>query len=457
MAKRKFDFDLIVLGSGAGGSAAANIAAKAGLNVAIVENDLFGGESPNYSDIPRAAISKVKKAFFEAKKAEKMGLRSANLTYNFPIISAWKKIVIERTGAHDNQKFFESVGIKTFRGEARFLTPNEISINQKHYSAKDFLIATGSKISIPDIKNIENVRYYTPKTIFNIARPPKSIFIVGGGAEAVEIAQILAIFGTKVYISEVSARLLPKEDEEVGITLENILVEENHVYVLPQTRVVAVQKDGLMKRVIFQRGGTEKFVRVDEILVVGERIPNTDIGLENAHIDFSKDGIAVNEFSQTSMKHIFAVGGVVNPQAQTAEILLESRTVAHNILHSRSKIEVKFPLSPRTISTWPEIATVGLTEDDCLKRDLKYKTAIAPLNLIAKSNVENFSSGFAKIICDRKGKVIGGSIVSPDATNLISQISLAIRNEMTAHDLAEIPQPFLSWSEIIRVAAHKIK
>ena len=267
----------------------------------------------------------------------------------------------------------------------------------------------------------------------------------------------MAIFGTKVYISEVSARLLPKEDEEVGITIENILVEESHVYVLPQTRVVAVQKDGLMKRVIFQRGGTEKFVRVDEILVVGERIPNIDIGLENAHIDFSKDGIAVNEFSQTSMKHIFAVGGVVNPQAQTAKILLESRTVAHNILHSRSKIEVKFPLSPRTISTWPEIATVGLTEDDCLKRDLKYKTAIAPLNLIAKSNVENFSSGFAKIICDRKGKIIGGSIVSPDAINLISQISLAIRNEMTAHDLAEIPQPFLSWSEIIRVAAHKIK
>ena len=457
MVKRKFDFDLIVLGSGAGGSAAANIASKAGLSVAVVENDLFGGESPNYSDIPLAAISKVEKTFFEAKRIEKMGLRSANLTYNFPMISNWRKLAVERTGAHDNQKFFESLGITTFRGEARFLTPNEISINQKHYSAKNFLIATGSKVSIPDVKNIENVRYYTPKTIFSITRPPRSIFIVGGGAEAVEIAQTLAILGTKVYISEVSARILPKEDEEVGITLENILVEENQVYVLPQTRVVAVQKDGLMKRVIFQRGGTEKFVHVDEILVVGERVPNVDIGLENAHIEYSKDGIVVDEFSQTSMKHIFAVGGVVNPNAQTAEILLESRTVAHNILHSRSKLAVKFPFAPRTISTWPEIAVVGLTEDDCLKRDLKYRTAIAPLNLIAKSNVENFSSGFAKIICDRKGKIIGGSIVSPDAISLISQISLAIRNEMTAHELAEIPQPFLSWSEIIRVVAHKIK
>ena len=457
MVKRKFDFDLIVLGSGAGGSAAANIASKAGLNVAVVENDLFGGESPNYSDIPLAAISKVEKTFFEAKRIEKMGLRSANLTYNFPMISNWRKLAVERTGAHDNQKFFESLGITTFRGEARFLTPNEISINQKHYSAKNFLIATGSKVSIPDVKNIENVRYYTPKTIFEISRPPRSIFIIGGGSEAVEIAQFLAIFGTKVYISEVSARILPKEDEEVGITLENILVEEHHVYVLPQTRVLAVQKDGLMKRVIFQRGGAEKFVRVDEILVVGERTPNTDIGLENAHVEYSKDGILVNEFVQTSMKHIFAVGGVVNPQMQTSEILLSSRTVAHNILHPRSKMVVNFPLAPRTISTWPEIASVGLSEDDCLKRDLKYKTAIAPLNLIAKSNIENFSNGFVKLICDKKGKIIGGSVVAPDASNIIAQISLAIRNEMTARELAEIPQPFLSWSEIIRVAAHRIR
>lgn len=457
MVKRKFDFDLIILGSGAGGSAAANIAAKSGLKVAIVENDLFGGESPNYTDIPKAAFLRVSKTFFEAKKSSKIGLRSANLSYNFPIVNEWKKLAVKRTGAHDNQDFFESVGIKTIRGEARFLTPNEISVNQKHYSAKYFLVATGSKFVLPDIKNLNSVRYFTPKNIFDITRPPKSIFIVGGGREAVEIAQILAIFGTKVYISEVSARLLPKEDEEVGIALENILVEEMKIYVLPQTRVVAVQKDGLMKKVIFQRGGSEKFVRVDEIMIAGERISNTDIGLENAHVDYNENGVTVNEFMQTSMKHIFAVGGVVNPFFETTEILLQSRTVAHNIIHNRSKISAKFELVPRIISTWPEIASVGLTEDDCIKRDLKYKTSIAPLNLIARSNVENFSSGFVKLICDKKGKILGGSIVCPEASNLIGEISLAIKNEMTAHDLAEIPHAFLSWSEIIRVAAHRIK
>lgn len=457
MVKIKYDFDLVVLGSGAGGSAAANIAAKSGLKVAIIENDLFGGESPNYSDIPKFTMSKVAKTFFEARRFSKMGLRSGSLGYNFPIISKWKKNVVARTGAHDNQKFFESVGVRTFRGEARFLTPNEISVNQKHISAKNFLIATGSKIAIPDIKNIENIRYFTPKTIFNISRPPRSIFIIGGGSEAVEIAQILAIFGTKVYISEVSARLLPREDEEVGIALENILVEDMNIYVLPQTRVVAVQKDGLMKRVIFQRGGSEKFVKVDEIMIAGGRNPNTDIGLENAHIQYNDDGISVNEFSQTSMKHIFAVGGVVNPSLDTTEILLQSRTVANNIIHPRSKMVTNFELIPRVVSTWPEIASVGLNEDDCIKRDLKYKTSIAPLNLIARSSIESFNSGFVKLICDKKGKILGASVVSPEASNFIGEISLAIKNEMTAHELAEIPHAFLSWSEAIRVAAHKIK
>ena len=136
-----------------------------------------------------------------------------------------------------------------------------------------------------------------------------------------------------------------------------------------------------------------------KILIIGERTPNTDIGLENAHVEYSNEGVIVNEFAQTSMKHIFAVGGVVNPNSQTAEILLASRTVAHNILHPRSKVNVKFLNIPQIISTWPEIATVGLTEDDCLKRDLKYKNLqLRHLILIAKSNVENFSSGFAKIL-----------------------------------------------------------
>lgn len=457
MKKTKFDFDLIVLGSGAGGSAAANIAAKNGLKVAIVEKDIFGGESPNYGDIPIKTLLHAANAYAGARRAARYGIRSNTLGYNFPTIAAWKKLVVKRTGAHDNQKFYEASGIKTYRGNARFITPNEISVNRQHISAEKFIIATGSELSLPDISNIQNVNYHTTRTILDITRPPKSIFIVGGGAEAIEISQLLAIFGTKVYISEVSSRLLPQEDEEVGLAIENILVEEMKIFVLPQTRVVAVEKDGLGKKVIFQRGGVEKFIKVDEILIAGNKKPATDIGLENALVDYTDSGITVNEFLQTSAKHIYAAGSVTGSQFTTGDILLQSKICAHNIIKTRSKISPNYTSSPRVIFTWPEVASVGLTEDDCIKRDLQFKTSIATLNLIARSNTDDFKNGFVKLICDKRGKLIGASVVSPEATSIIHEIGLAIKYDLYASDLADLPHAFLSWNEAIRVATNRIR
>ncbi len=457
MKKTKFDFDLIVLGSGAGGSAAANIAAKNGLKVAIVEKDIFGGESPNYGDIPIKTLLHAANAYAGARRAARYGIRSNTLGYNFPTIAAWKKLVVKCTGAHDNQKFYEASGIKTYRGNARFITPNEISVNRQHISAEKFIIATGSELSLPDISNIQNVNYHTTRTILDITRPPKSIFIVGGGAEAIEISQLLAIFGTKVYISEVSSRLLPQEDEEVGLAIENILVEEMKIFVLPQTRVVAVEKDGLGKKVIFQRGGVEKFIKVDEILIAGNKKPATDIGLENALVDYTDSGITVNEFLQTSAKHIYAAGSVTGSQFTTGDILLQSKICAHNIIKTRSKISPNYTSSPRVIFTWPEVASVGLTEDDCIKRDLQFKTSIATLNLIARSNTDDFKNGFVKLICDKRGKLIGASVVSPEATSIIHEIGLAIKYDLYASDLADLPHAFLSWNEAIRVAANRIR
>ena len=457
MKKTKFDFDLIVLGSGAGGSAAANIAAKNGLKVAIVEKDIFGGESPNYGDIPIKTLLHAANAYAGARRAARYGIRSNTLGYNFPTIAAWKKLVVKCTGAHDNQKFYEASGIKTYRGNARFITPNEISVNRQHISAEKFIIATGSELSLPDISNIQNVNYHTTRTILDITRPPKSIFIVGGGADAIEISQLLAIFGTKVYISEVSSRLLPQEDEEVGLAIENILVEEMKIFVLPQTRVVAVEKDGLGKKVIFQRGGVEKFIKVDEILIAGNKKPATDIGLENALVDYTDSGITVNEFLQTSAKHIYAAGSVTGSQFTTGDILLQSRICAHNIIKTRSKISPNYTSSPRVIFTWPEVASVGLTEDDCIKRDLQFKTSIATLNLIARSNTDDFKNGFVKLICDKRGKLIGASVVSPEATSIIHEIGLAIKYDLYASDLADLPHAFLSWNEAIRVAANRIR
>ncbi len=456
MAKKDtFDYDLIVIGSGAGGSAAATIAAAEGKRVAIVEADTFGGDSPNWSDVPTKALLHAATLYDAARHGARFGLRSATLGYNYPSIRAWKDLAVERTGAGGNRRYYENQGISAFSGLAHFLSPNEISVSRRHLSASHFLLATGSHWVAPDIQGLDKIAYFTPRTILEAMRPPKSLLIIGGGGTGVEIAELMAIFGTKVYIAEIASRLLPHQDEEVGSLMERLLREQKGVTTLTQTRVLSVVKEGLTKRVTISRGGVEKTIKVDEILVAAGRAPSVDFGLENATVKYTPKGIEVNEFLQTSAKHIYAAGDVLGRSSNTHSALLESRVAANNILH-KAKLSPDYTATPSLIFTSPGIARVGLTEDDCVKRDLAINKAIAPLNIIARSNTSDFRDGFVKLITDKKGVVLGATIVAPHAAELIHEIALAIKHGLTATDIANTPHAFLSWSEAVRVAASKL-
>jgi len=457
MAKTKhtFDYDLIVIGSGAGGSAAATIAARAGKRVAIVEEDTFGGDSPNWSDIPTKALLHVARVYDEARHANRFGLRTSTLGYNYPSIRTWKNLVVERTGAANNRRFYENHGISAFNGKAHFLTPHEITVNRRHLSAAHFLIATGSSWVTPKIQGLEDVEYFTPRTILETMRPPKSLFIVGGGQYGIEIAQLMATFGTKVYIAEQAVRLLPHEDPEVGELIERVLTEQKGVTALTHTRVLSVEKEGLGKKVLITRGGVEKHIKVDEILVAAGRLPNVDLGLENASITYTPKGIDVNEHLQTSVRHIYAAGDVLGRDSHTHTALLESKIAAHNMF-ARNKVTPDYVATPNVIFISPEIAHVGLSEDDCRRRDLAVNKAVTPLSIVARSNTADFRDGFVKLIADKKGVIVGGTIIAPHAAEMIHEVGLAVKLGLTATQLADTPHAFLSWAEAIRVTAQKL-
>jgi mercuric reductase len=456
--QHSFDFDLIVIGSGAGGSAAATIAAREGKKVAIIEADTFGGDSPNWSDIPTKALLHAARIYDEARHAGRFGLRTTTLGYNYPSIRAWKELAVKRTGAAGNKKFYEGQGITPISGVAHFLSPNEITVNRRHLSAKQFLIATGSSWITPEIAGIKTIDFHTPRTILEAIRPPKSLFIIGGGSHAIEIAELMATFGTKVTIAEKASRLLPHQDSEVGQLFERILSEQKGVDVLTHARVVSVGKEGLIKRITIIRGGEEKVIKAEEILIASGRAPNVDLGLENAGISYTPKGIEVNEFLQTSTRHIYAAGDVLGQdelQGYAHTALLQSRVAAHNMLH-KTPIAPNYTGTPGLIATFPEVAYVGLSEDDCTKRDLQIKKSIAPLSIIARNNTSDFRDGFVKIIADKKGVILGATIVAPDAGEMIHELALAVKHGLTAAQIADTPHAFLSWSEAIRVAASRL-
>lgn len=456
MAKKTiYDFDLIVIGSGAGGSAAATIAVREGKKVALVEADTFGGDSPNWSDVPVKALLHAAQLYDEARHGSRFGLRSSTLSYNYPSLRAWKDLAVKRTGAGGNRKYYEKEGITTIQGAAHFLSPHEISVNRRRYSAESFLIASGSDWKLPDIHGLDTINYLTPRTVLDILRPPKSLYIVGGGRASVELAQLMAIFGTKVYIAEVAGRLLPQFDEEAGILLARLLNEQKGITVLTQARTVAVEKENIALRVTYNRGGVEHSLRVENMLIATDRVPNVDLGLENADVHYTSNGINVNEQLQTTAKHIYAAGDVLGRHSSTHTALLESRVAANNILF-KNKLMPDYTGSPHVVFTYPSIASVGLTEDDCLRRDMPIKKAVAPLNIIARSNTNDFHEGFVKLIANKKGALVGATIMAPQAAEMVHEISLAIKYGHTAAELASLPHAFLSWSEAIRVAAAKL-
>lgn len=452
--KSSFDYHLIVIGSGATGSAAALAVARAGKKVALVEGGDFGGESPNYGDIPTKAVLHAANLYADAKAGSKFGLRSSMLGYNYPTLQTWKQKAVKRSTAANSRDYYRRVGIDTFDGIAHFLTPHEITINRKHLTAANFIVATGTQFAQPDVFGIDGINYQTPRTILDSKRIPRSLFIVGASSEALEYAQIFATLGTKVYVSERAARILPDYDEEVGQTLEQHFASTLGVTFLTETQLTGVEQKGLGVRVSFTRGETTKSVQVDQILFM-ERSSVTDLGLENAHVKYTPAGIDVNDNLQTSAKHIYAGGGAVNSTASTQTAIAHGRTIAHNLLSKA--IPAPDPQTmPRIIYTSPTVATVGLSGDDCLRRDLRVTTAVVPLTQVARANTTDTHLGFVKLITDKKGALLGATIVAPSAPEMINELTLAINQGLSARDLAALPHGFFSWSEAIRVAAGKL-
>lgn len=455
MAKQKYDYDLIVLGSGGGGSVAALIAAGEGKKVAMVEAGELGGECPNYGCVPTKALLHAAEIYDAAKRGQQFGIRSGTLTYNYPSLKAWKDVAVERTGSTEGKRLYENEGIKVIEGEAHFISPHEITVNRRHISAENFVIATGTHSFIPAIEGLDKAGYLTFKEAVNLTRPPKSLFIVGAGSVGCEFAELFSIFGSKVYMADITPRILANEDEEVSELVRDTFETERGMEVLTNTKVLRIAKEGLAKRVYFQHGHSEKSVKVDEVLIAAGKLANVDIGLENAGVEYTPRGIQTNEYMQTTAKHIYAAGDVVGPYNYTHTAIYQSRIAAHNMLH-KQKVAADYRAVPRVIFLNPEVAAVGLTEDECIKRDLYIKKAVAPIAIIGRANTSNAERGFVKVITDRHDVLIGASIVSPRAGEMIHELTLAIHTNMRAADVASAIHAFPTWSEAIRIACSKV-
>ena len=449
---KKYDFNYIVIGSGPAGSTAALKLAKAKKSVGLVEGHFFGGSNLSTRDVPYGVALDFSHLYHRVSTYPE--LQNQELSFNLPTVVARELSTVIETGGN-NKKRFEDAGIICLGGYANFLDSHTIAVNEKKFTAENFILATGAHLKVTEITGTEIVDFLTPETAIKVRHLPSVVAVVGGGATGCEIAEYYAELGAKVILLEMSDHLLPREDQEVGELLSDYFARRLDITVLPNSKVVAIEEDELSKRVIFRYENAEKLVRIDTIVLATGSEPNLDLGLENAGVKYKNSGITVDKFLQTSAKNIYAAGDCLGNESSTDRAYLEGFNLAVNLIN-KTKTPFNYNGIIRTISTYPEVAVVGYTENDLIKRDRKFKKVIVKLDEITASKIHNFSYGFTKLLIDRTGHILGASIVSPHASLIAEELSLAIRHDLSVLELASTPHIINDFNQMIRIAAKKL-
>ena len=450
---RKYDFEYIVIGSGPAGSAAALTLAKTKKKVALVEGKYFGGSNLNTRDIPYSVALDFSHTY--SKILSLPEFKNQDLSFSLPTaVSHQLKAVANANG--NNQKPFEDARITCINGYAHFLDQNTIAVGEKKYTAATFILATGSELKTLEISGVKSVSHLTPDNALKIRRLPKVAVVVGGGSTGCEIAEYYAELGIKTIILEMSSRLLPREDKEVGEIMTKYFTNELGIMVCPNCKVVALEQDSDSKCVIFQNSNSEKMVRTDCVILATGSVPSLDYGLENAHVKYKNTGIVVDKYFQTSAKNIYAVGDCLgNESSSTERADYEGTLVAMN-LANHTKTLANYKGFIRSTDTIPEIAVAGFNEDDLSKRDRKYLRSIVNLNEIPAGIAHSFNYGFIKLLINKNLQILGATIVAPNAKLIAEEISIAMRHNFTILELASTPHPINSYNYAIKLAAKSL-
>lgn len=448
-------FELIIIGTGAGGSVAAHQASTMGKKVAVFEKGAVGGECPNFACVPTKALLTASEYYDAAKISGKFGIKVGDLSFDYPKIKDWKNLVVSRTGAAHGEESLKKEGITLIKEKAIFTSPTQVEAAGQTYTADKFLLATGTDVAVPPIPGLAESGYITFKEAVDFDHLPESIFIMGGGPIGCEFAQIFSTFGSKVYLVDVLPSLLAREEKEIGQLLQ-ALFEHRDVNVVVGATVSKVEKKGDKKVVHYQKDGQDRSIEVAELLVATGKKPALDLGLDKAGVTTDKKGVPVNEYLQTNVPHIYAAGDIVGPFQFTHTGNYQSHVAVTNMF-AENKIKVDYTVVPRCVFADPEVASVGITEAIAIEKGIKIKKAAVPISILGRANTTDQFDGFVKVITDENELILGAAIVSPAAGEMIHELALAMKLRAKASDVADMIHAYPTFSEAVKIACANVE
>lgn len=439
--------DLVIIGGGPGGYVPAIKAAQKGIKVTLIEEDELGGTCLNRGCIPTKALLKSAHMFESLNKTKNFGISVENPKFEISEAVKWKERVVKRLTAGVKSLLAKN-NVEVINGRAVFTANNKLEVNGSQLVFKNAIIAAGSvPIKLP-IPGIDKPHVVYSKEALNLTELPQKLVIIGGGVIGVEFADIFGSAGSEVTIIEMMPRILPVMDEEISTTLEKVLKSKG-IQILTQTKVVEIKDNS----VVVEQGDSRKEIECEKLLVAVGRKPNLEnLGLDKTDIHFDKKGIKVNEYMETNVSGIYAVGDVI-PTPQLAHVATdEGLTAVKNILGDRQKM--KYNAVPYCVYTNPEAASAGKTEDELKKEGVGYKVGRFPLMANGKAMVDGVREGFVKVLAGEKyEEVLGIHIIAPNASEMIHQACTAITLEATLDELIETIYPHPTIGEAVLEAA----
>lgn len=446
---KKIKADICVIGAGSGGLSVAAGAAQLGARTVLIERGEMGGDCLNTGCVPSKALIAAAKHAYDMADGERFGIAPAKPKVDFAKVNAHVRGVIAAIAPNDSVARFEGLGVTVIKGEARFKDHKTVTVGNTEIRARRFVVATGSRASVPPVPGLDDVPYLTNETLFDLTSCPKHLIIIGGGPIGMEMAQAHRRLGARVTVIE-AADALSKDDPELTRIVLDQLMREG-VEILERTRIASVsgQADAI---VVTLENGTE--VKGSHLLVAAGRRANVEnMGLDAANVKFTTRGVVVDDgLRSTTNRRVYAIGDVAGALQFTHVAGYHAGLVIRSALF-RVPAKADYANIPWVTYTDPEIAHVGETEEEARAHYKKINVLRWQFAENDRAQAMRETGGHIKIITDMHSRILGCTIVGPEAGELILPWVLAKSRGIKLSAMAGVVAPYPTLSEVSKRVA----
>lgn len=452
------EFDICVIGGGAGGLVVAAGGSALGAKVALVEKHEggMGGDCLHYGCVPSKTLLRSAKVAHQMRHADRYAI--APVVPQIDMAKVMQRVagVIASIEPNDSPERFRSLGVDVMFGAGQFTDSGTFAVGSRKLTARNFVIATGSRPGVPPIPGLSELPFLTNETVFNLHEPVPSLIVIGAGPIGCEMAQAFVRLGSKVTVVDLSPALLPREDADLAAVIRKQMEADGVQFYLGVTPTKAEGQAGAISLLVKQKDGNEIKLDATHLLVAAGRKVNIEgLGLEAAGVQVDKGRIVSDPTLRTANKNIYVCGDVAGAFQFTHMAEHHAGVVLRNILNP---LPIKFAKAETRVIPWctftePELARVGISEAEAKQQNIPHRVYKFPFEEMDRARAEGETVGFAKIITDPKGVVLGAAIAGAHAGELIHEYVLAIAKRMTTNDLSGIIHIYPTLAQINRRVA----